>query len=205
MIRVFIVADSAIVQAGLAAIVRTERVEVVGCAAQVNELQIEQLAVEVVLISTELSAETLDATLPLLDVEPPIPAILWLVDPLQAAWIAEAERLGIAGLLPQDASAREIVAAIEAAAVGLVVLHPEIASQLRHPTPTVALTPSLTQREIEILRMLAEGMANKTIARQLYISEHTVKFHISSIFAKLGVSSRTEAVTIGIRQGLILL
>jgi DNA-binding NarL/FixJ family response regulator len=69
---------------------------------------------------------------------------------------------------------------------------------------SLLFAPALTQREIEILQMLAAGMDNKTIARQLHISEHTVKFHISSIFAKLDVSSRTEAVTLGIRQGLIL-
>lgn len=200
-------ADSAIVQAGLATIINTERVTVVGGAEQLTEQlteqQIENLAVEVVLISTELTAETLDGIAPLLEEE--APAVVWLVNLLQETWLAEAERLGVLGLLPHDASANEILAAIEAAAAGLVVLHPEIASLLRNPTPTLARTQALTQREIEILRMLAEGMANKTIARQIHISEHTVKFHVSSIFTKLGVSSRTEAVTIGIRQGLILL
>jgi two-component system, NarL family, response regulator YdfI len=65
-------------------------------------------------------------------------------------------------------------------------------------------TQVLTRRETEILRMIAEGLGNKQIAWQLKISEHTVKFHISSIFNKLDVSSRTEAVTAGIRRGLIL-
>ena len=62
----------------------------------------------------------------------------------------------------------------------------------------------LTPREIEVLRMIAEGLGNKEIASRLRISDHTVKFHISSIFAKLGVSSRTEAVIVGIRQGLVM-
>ena len=62
----------------------------------------------------------------------------------------------------------------------------------------------LTAREIEVLRMIAEGLGNKEIASKLRISDHTVKFHISSIFVKLGASSRTEAVTIGIRKGLIM-
>jgi len=65
--------------------------------------------------------------------------------------------------------------------------------------------PPLTTREIEVLGMLAEGVGNKAIARHLDISEHTVKFHISSIFSKLNASSRTEAVILGARQGLILL
>jgi NarL family two-component system response regulator YdfI len=63
----------------------------------------------------------------------------------------------------------------------------------------------LTPREIEVLRLLSEGLANKNIAWKLKISEHTVKFHIASIFTKLNVSSRAEAVAIGIRQGVILL
>lgn len=70
-----------------------------------------------------------------------------------------------------------------------------------------ATTPlqALTSREIEVLGMLAEGLGNKAIAKRLGISEHTVKFHVSSIFSKLNASSRTEAVTLGARQGLIML
>jgi DNA-binding NarL/FixJ family response regulator len=116
-------------------------------------------------------------------------------------------RLGVNGILANDATATDIVAALIAAAAGLVVVQPEIASLLIS-APRLPLAPAqqaLTQREIEVLRMLAEGMSNKRIAHQLYLSEHTVKFHISSIFAKLSVSSRTEAVTIGLRRGLILL
>jgi DNA-binding NarL/FixJ family response regulator len=67
------------------------------------------------------------------------------------------------------------------------------------------LVEELTGREVEVLRMLAEGFANKEMASRLGISDHTVKFHISSILAKLGASSRTEAVTVGVRKGLILL
>ena len=63
----------------------------------------------------------------------------------------------------------------------------------------------LTPREVEVLHMLAEGLGNKTIARRLGISEHTVKFHVGSIFSKLNASSRTEAVTVGVRQGLVML
>lgn len=206
MIRVFIVAASAIVQMGLEAIVRTDpELRVVGSADRITEQQIETLGVEVVLLSMELMEETLGAIAPLVDTEQPV-GVVWLVEPLQESWIAETIRLGVLGLLPNDATADEILAAITATAAGLIVLHPEIASSLRNPVaPLAPVSQPLTQREVEILRMLAEGMANKTIARQLHISEHTVKFHISSIFAKLSVSSRTEAVTIGIRQGLILL
>ncbi len=73
-------------------------------------------------------------------------------------------------------------------------------------SPAVAAeTHTLTARELEVLRMMAEGAANKTIAWKLGISDHTVKFHVASILGKLNAASRTEAVTIGVRKGLILL
>ena len=104
----------------------------------------------------------------------------------------------------------EIVAAIQASVVGLVVLHPDALHSVLSPIRSgeqPALESSdqiLTLREIEVLRMIAEGLGNKEIASKLRISDHTVKFHISSIFAKLGASSRAEAVTIGIRGGMIM-
>ena len=84
-------------------------------------------------------------------------------------------------------------------------------SQPFHGLHAVSLRPiqeaveELTPREVEVLRMMAEGLGNKEIAARLGISDHTVKFHISSILAKIGASTRTEAVTLGIRMGLILL
>jgi DNA-binding NarL/FixJ family response regulator len=73
------------------------------------------------------------------------------------------------------------------------------------PQPAAEPATPLTSREREVLRMLADGAANKTIAWKLGISEHTVKFHVAQILAKLNAGTRTEAVTLGIRQGLILL
>lgn len=212
MIRVFLIADLPIVRAGLAAILTAESHLTVVGQANWEALAIEVAAAEVVLISAELSEAKLNDVAPWLTTEPTAPEILWLVPPLQDSTmpetlIAEALKLGILGLLPQDATSSEIVRSIEAVAAGLVVLHPDIASLLLNPNARLLtpVTQMLTQREIEVLQMLAAGMANKTIAKQLQISEHTVKFHISSIFSKLNVSSRTEAVTIGLRQGLIVL
>jgi DNA-binding NarL/FixJ family response regulator len=74
-----------------------------------------------------------------------------------------------------------------------------------HGADLISPGEPLTSREIEILGLLAEGMANKDIAAQLHISEHTVKFHVSSILAKLGAGNRSEAVARGIREGLILI
>ena len=103
---------------------------------------------------------------------------------------------------------RGIVAAVQAAAAGLVALDPRDLEVLlagaahAHPPPETA---ALTARELEVLRMMAEGAANKNIAWKLGISEHTVKFHVASILGKLNAASRTEAVTTGIRKGLILI
>jgi two-component system, NarL family, response regulator YdfI len=117
---------------------------------------------------------------------------------------------GVRAILPRDATPEEIVAAIQAAASGLVAFHPDVfASMLSriHPEQHSELDPSgqiLTPREIEVLRLIADGLGNKEIASKLSISDHTVKFHISSVFAKLGAANRAEAVTLGIRLGLIM-
>lgn len=138
------------------------------------------------------------------------PAVLLLVEDWQPEAIAPALQLGVRGILPIEVTSSEMIVTIQAVAIGLTVLHPDItASLLTHwPASTrspVDPIPALTSREIEVLSMLAEGLGNKAIARRLTLSEHTVKFHISSIFSKLGVSSRTEAVIVSAKQGLILL
>ncbi len=119
---------------------------------------------------------------------------------------------GVKGILPQTSTESEIIAAVKAVASGLVVLHPEIINNLQLQTPTnlqpqidIKFIQTLTPREIEILQMLTPGLSNKAIAKQLNISDHTVKFHVSSIFQKLNVSTRTEAVAVGVRLGLIML
>jgi DNA-binding NarL/FixJ family response regulator len=110
-------------------------------------------------------------------------------------------RAGAHGVLPLEASADQIEIALQAAAMGLGVFSPH---QLDvHATPRVST--ALTARETEVLRMIAEGLANKEIAWRLGISEHTVKFHVSSLLGKLGAGSRTEAIGAGIRQGVIML
>jgi DNA-binding NarL/FixJ family response regulator len=115
------------------------------------------------------------------------------------------------GVLPASASEREIQIAVEAAAEGLLVLHPEVlahaatSSSFSFHNSGSSFELHISPRENEILNLLAAGLGNKEIARQLKISEHTVKFHVTSIFNKLNVSSRAEAVTVGVRRGLILL
>ena len=139
------------------------------------------------------------------------PGVVMLTDDPRPALGVELLRRGGRAVLPRHASSEEIVAAIEAVAAGLVVLHPEAMPSLRsaslaRPGAVAAVADQrLTAREIEILGLIAEGLGNKAIAARLRISDHTVKFHIASIFAKLSAGSRTEAVTIGVRQGLIMI
>ena len=126
----------------------------------------------------------------------------------EGAWSGDVLHQGVRTVLPSDASAAEILAAIEAAAAGLAVIDPwdlEALLSAAAPQPVAESAAPLTARELEVLRMLAEGVANKTIAWKLSISEHTVKFHVAQILAKLNAGTRTEAVTVGIRKGLILL
>src|SRR5262249_15643081 len=136
-------------------------------------------------------------------------AIVILIDDPEFS-VANALHSGVRAVVPRIATAEEIVAAIQASVAGLVVLHPDALHSVMSPMPSrdrPEFHPSdriLSRREIEVLRMIAEGLGNKEIASKLGISEHTVKFHISAIFAKLGASSRTEAVIIGIRVGMIM-
>jgi DNA-binding NarL/FixJ family response regulator len=111
---------------------------------------------------------------------------------------------GARALLPRSVDTDTLAAALAALAQGLAVLSPLVGQALSAPPvqPT-APAETLTPREEEVLRLLAEGLPNKTIARRLGISEHTVKFHINSLLGKLGVQSRTEAVVRAMRLGLI--
>jgi NarL family two-component system response regulator YdfI len=132
-----------------------------------------------------------------------------LVDDPETAWVARALRAGARAILPREAEAEEIVSAIQSAHRGMMLLDAPTGEELaRHvrveDEQLVAPLEELTAREVEVLRMLGEGLANKEVAARLGISEHTVKFHISSILDKLGAASRTEAVTTGIRRGLIV-
>jgi len=133
------------------------------------------------------------------------------VDEPDRNWTRRMLRAGVLGILPRNASPTEITSALQVATHGLLVLEPDLIRDLfpsgsaRDSDRDIESIEELTEREIEVLRMMSEGFANKEIASRMGISDHTVKFHISSILAKLAVSSRTEAVTAGIRNGLILL
>ncbi|MBZ2185871.1 MAG: response regulator transcription factor [Bryobacter sp.] len=127
----------------------------------------------------------------------PMPVVLLTEEPSSGVL-----RRGVRGALRPNASPLEIRAALEAVAAGFLVLPAQDVEALAEPVDsrTQAL---LTSREREVLGLLAEGVGNKEIAWRLNITEHTVKFHVSSLMTKLKAGSRTEAVTQGIRRGFV--
>ena len=115
------------------------------------------------------------------------------------------------GILPLEASAEEILAAVNALGEGLWVGAPTLLHDLWQRPAVIELAgqeaapEAVTQREMDVLQSIARGLSNKQIALALGISEHTVKFHLSSLYTKLGATNRTEAVRIGTQRGLIVL
>lgn len=122
-----------------------------------------------------------------------------------ASQAAEAWACGARGLLDREAGPGRIAAAVHALASGLAVIEPELAPQSGLDGAAEPLVEELTERERQVLGLMAEGLSNKRIAQRLDISEHTVKFHVNAILRKLGSQSRTEAVVRATRLGLILL
>jgi DNA-binding NarL/FixJ family response regulator len=117
----------------------------------------------------------------------------------------EAVRAGARGVLAREAAPDAVAAALVAAALGLIVLDPAVAGGLVRAPEAAAPAEPLTHREREVLALLAEGLANKSIAARLGISDHTAKFHVNAILAKLGVESRAEAIVRAARMGLVVL
>lgn len=212
MIRVFIVAPSAVSRAGLRSMLADAGFQAIGSAQDLVSLDDAQLESEpdILLVDgMQVAGETGRGGRALADVTDQA-AVVLLVDQPDQAQVAQAFRNGVRAVLPREISTQQLQAALQAVAAGLIVVHPAEASMLMQ-TPTssateiVPFTQPLTNRESEVLQMLATGLGNKEIAARLVISDHTAKFHVASILGKLGASTRTEAVAIGIRHGLILL
>jgi two-component system, NarL family, response regulator YdfI len=127
------------------------------------------------------------------------PIVLLTQTPVEALF-KSLIRAGSGAILHTNSSAEQIVHAIETASAGLLTFD---SSLIPGTAITIRLSEELTPRETEVLRLLAEGFANREIAIRLEISEHTIKFHIRSILGKLGAATRAEAVTRGFRAGLI--
>lgn len=208
MIRLLIAAPSAVVRAGLESVGAQGRdIEVVGAVGLGGlSAAIDRHQPDVVLAALETHHDDPPEDLIALAGRDGAPVIVVLTPDLQSSWTGDALRAGIRAVLPGDLGAREILAAVEATAAGLAVLHPQDIPALVAERPLPPSAPqTLTPREVQVLAMLAEGHGNKTIAWKLGISEHTAKFHVASILSKLNAGTRTEAVTLGIRKGIILI
>jgi DNA-binding NarL/FixJ family response regulator len=216
VIRVFIVAASPLARAGLENLLAASQIEVAGSAASIDALtdELSDLTVDAILIdSTGEAFESFLDSVIASGLASDFSVVL-LAEAASLAASAEALRAGVRAVLPNDVSPDQLAAALHAAASGLLVLHtaqvPTTVNNGFAPNSTRTngldeLAEPLTPRESEVLQMLASGLGNKEIAAKLKISEHTVKFHVASILGKLGAATRTEAVALGIRRGLVLL
>jgi len=208
VIRVFIIAGSPLARSGLENLLKAGAVKVAGTAANLesaDSLLPDAEADAVLIDATGEQPEEFVQTVAESGLASEL-AVSVLADHLPRASLAAALRKGVRAVLPSDVSQDQLVAALEAVASGLVVVHPaDVEAAFPASRPLAELAEPLTRREREVLQMLAAGLGNKEIAARLAISEHTVKFHVASILGKLGAESRTEAVSLGIRRGLILL
>jgi NarL family two-component system response regulator LiaR len=204
--RVLITDDHGVVRQGLRMFLSLEPdFEVVGEASNGEEAlaMARDLGPDVVLMDLLMpvmdgisATEKIRAELP--DVE-----VIALTSVLEDASVTGAVRAGAIGYLLKDTDSEELSQAIKAAAEGRVHLAPEAAARLMREVRAPDSPEALTDREAEVLRLLARGKANKQIASSLYVSEKTVKAHVSSILMKLGVQSRTQAALYAVRAGLV--
>jgi NarL family two-component system response regulator YdfI len=212
VIRVFIVAASPLIRAGLRSMLTDSRVDIAGSGADLETISGQLADVEPDVVLFEAGADTHEELLNALEdseVAQEYPFIVLSEQP-NAPWLSRALRAGVRAVLPREVTPEQLRAALEAAAVGLVVVQPSeldtiLPATVGSSTAVDELPEPLTRREREVLQMLAAGLGNKEIAVRLVISDHTVKFHVASILGKLGVSTRTEAVSAGIRRGLVML
>jgi DNA-binding NarL/FixJ family response regulator len=204
LVRVLVAASSSIARSGLEAVLKDAPDMV-----RIGTATLKQIRQDVTSLRPDVLLVLLEAAEVDTVAELDAGAIVVLTESL-GSWAQPLLKLGTLGALPRHAEPPQIVAAIRAVHAGLVTLHPDLASgALSLPPASPRAVPgsfqALTPREVEVLRMLAEGLGNKIIADKLHISEHTVKFHLSSIFGKLNAGSRTEAVTMGARLGYVVI
>lgn len=205
-IRIMLVDDHAVVRQGLKMFLNLDPdFEIVGEATDGNmALQLaRQLQPDVVLMDLLMPGmDGIEAT-GILRREMPDTEVIALTSVLEDSSVVGAIRAGAIGYLLKDTEADELIRAIKAAAGGQVQLSPQAAARLMREVRAPESPEALTERETEVLRLLAQGQSNKEIARTLSIGEKTVKTHVSSILGKLNVSSRTQAALYAVRIGLV--
>lgn len=224
-LRVLVVAGTSARRAHLAAVIsRAVRGVNVICDSQISPAGFAASKADILVADLD----TLSSAAALLDFLQEAPAgtgSVALIDDPDPAWVRSALRASAHAILSRDANSEDMQMALQAAEAGFVLLHPtsfhgllqensiaemnELGGEemdhedLRRRDMAEVLAEDLTARESEVLRLVSMGLGNKEIAARLAISEHTAKFHISSILSKLHAGSRTEAVSLGIRRGLI--
>ena len=216
MIKVIIAAESALARRGIEQLVRGPGVEIVASVESLSALDVEPEqtdSADLIIATAEPSQfAALLQKLAETDLFRDLPVVL-LAEILDSPTTTQALRMGARAVLPAELPRPQLLAALEAVSRGFVVAMPAEAESVLATSQTSGsqtndveeLLEPLTPREHEVLRLLALGLANKGIAARLNISEHTVKFHVAAILGKLGAASRTEAVALGIRHGLVLL
>jgi DNA-binding NarL/FixJ family response regulator len=214
-IRVLIADDQALFRRGLYVVLGTEdKIEVVAEAENGEEAvaKVEELAPDVVLMDVRMpKVNGIDATRQIRDISPSTKILMLTVSDDEDD-LYEAIKAGANGYLLKEISVEEVAEAIRAVAQGQSLISPSMASKLlsefnalakraeeRHQFPA----PTLTGRELEVLRLVARGMSNREIADELYISENTVKNHVRNILEKLHLHSRMEAVIYAVRERLL--
>jgi DNA-binding NarL/FixJ family response regulator len=210
-VKVIICDDQAIVRDGLTMLLKLEAdIEVVGIADDGDEA-VDMVAKErpdLVLMDLKMPVMNgVEATRQIKDKYPEV-KILVLTTYDDDEWVFDAIRAGASGYLLKDTPRGELVKAIRGTVSGKTFLDPSVAGKVlervsgRETQPATLITSKLTDREIEVLHLIAKGLSNADIAKQLFLSEGTVRNYVSAILAKLGVSDRTQAAVIAIQHGL---
>ncbi len=204
-IRTLIVDDHSVVRQGLQMFLGADpEIEIVGEASDGAEAlrQARKLRPDVVLMDLLMPVMDGIAATAAIRSEFPDTEVVALTSVLEDASVIEAVRVGAIGYLLKDTKAQELRLAIKAAAAGQVQLSPKVAMRLMREVTAPEHPEPLTERETDVLRLLAQGHSNKEIAQRLNIGEQTVKTHVGHILHKLGVSSRTQAALHAARIGL---
>ena len=205
-IRILIADDHSVVRQGLRMFLGLDpELEVIGEARDGAEAlqRAHELHPDVVLIDLLMPVMDGIAAISAIKRELPDIELIALTSVLDDSSVIGAVRAGAIGYLLKDTEADDLRRAIKAAAAGQVQLSPKAAARLMREVRAPDSPEALTEREVDVLRLLAQGQANKQIASNLRIGEKTVKTHVSNILAKLGVPSRTQAALYAVRIGLV--